>query len=92
MQQSRNLVDRRQVYQRNYRSGFNVGEQGDFFSSRLCYLMIGANNKDIGLQANRTHFLNRMLGRFGLGLTGGGNVRHQRQVNEHGVIGPYLES
>ena len=42
---------------------------------------VGAHQQDIGLNADRLQFLDRMLGRLGLQFAGGRDIGHQRQVD-----------
>ena len=47
---------------------------------------VGADEQDVGRDADRAQFLDRMLGRLGLQLAGRRDVRHQRQVDVDGVV------
>ena len=46
---------------------------------------VGAHQQDVGRDADRAQFLDRMLRRLGLQLAGGRNVGHQRQVDVDGA-------
>ncbi len=52
--------------------------------------VVGPADQHIGLQADGAQFLDRMLGRLGLGLAGGGDIGHQGQVHQHGAARPDL--
>ncbi len=64
----------------------DVAEQAELAPLFLRNLAVGAAQQDIRLDADRTQFLDRMLGRFGLELAGTGNERQQRQVDVDGVV------
>ena len=80
MQHARNFVDGVSVFQWNNRTLFHVGEQGDLLQRRRINFVVGTADQHIRLQTDGAHFFNRVLSRLGFGFTGGGNVRHQRQV------------
>ena len=47
---------------------------------------VGADEKDVGRDADGAQFLDRVLRRLGLQLAGGRDVGHQRQVHVDGVV------
>ena len=49
--------------------------------------MARSERQTLRLQADGAQLLHRMLGWLGLGFAGGGDVRHQRQVHQHGALG-----
>ena len=44
-------------------------------------MAIGAADQDVGLDSDRQQLLDRVLGRLGLELVGGGDVGHERDVD-----------
>ena len=64
---------------------FHITEQGNFAFFIFWQHVFHAAHQDVRLQTNRTHFFDRMLGRFGFDFTRGGDVRHVRQMHKQGV-------
>ena len=54
--------------------------------------MVGAAHQHVRLQADGAQLLDRVLSRLGLGLTSGGDVRHQGQVHQHGALGAHFHT
>lgn len=92
VQDARDLVDGVGVFQADDRALFNVGELGDLATRRDVDRVIGAADQHVWLQADGTQFLDRVLGRLGLGFAGGGDVRHQCQVHQHRALGADFET
>ena len=76
----------------DYRTLFNVGKQRDLVPRGHVDRVVGAADQHVRLQADGAQFLHRVLSRFGLGFAGGGDVRHQRQVHQHGALGAYFDT
>ena len=87
VQDARNLVDGIGVRQADHRTLFDVGKQRNLAPRRHVDGAIGAADQHVRLQADGAQLLHRMLGWLGLGFAGGGDVRHQRQVHQHGALG-----
>ena len=90
MQHQRNAVDGVGILQRNDGTFFNVGEKRDLAPLHLLQLDLAAADQNIGLDADRTQLFDTVLGRLGLCLAGGLDVRHQRQVHENRTTRPQL--
>ena len=86
------LVDGVDVFQRDHRTFFDVGEQRDLATRRGIDRVVGAADQHIGLQADGAQLLDRVLGRLGLGLAGSGDVRDQGQVHQHGALGAHFDA
>ena len=89
-QHAGNAIDRIGVQQRDDRPLLHVGEQGYFLASALLDVHGAAAQQDIGLQANRSQFLDRVLGGLGLDLAGGSDIGHQGQVHQQGAAGAHF--
>ena len=87
-----NAIDSVDILQTDHRPLLNVGEQGDLAPRGLVDRVVGTAYQHIRLHADGAQFLDRVLGRFGLGFAGGGNVRHQGQVHEHGALGTHFHT
>ena len=81
----RHVIDALHVERLDHRLGADVAEQRDFAPLVLRQRPVGAAQQDVGLNADRSQFLDRVLGGLGLELAGAWNVGHQRQVDEGGV-------
>ena len=85
-------IDGINVFQTDNRTLFHVGEQRDLAARGQVDRVIRAADQYVGLQADGAQLLHRVLGRLGLGLASGGDVRHQRQVHQHGALGTHFYS
>ncbi|MND60290.1 hypothetical protein D3C80_515140 [compost metagenome] len=92
VQDARDLVDGIGVFQRDYRTFFDIGELRDLATRRHIDRVVGAADQHVWLQADGTQFLHRVLGRLGLGFAGSGDVRHQCQVHQHRALGADFET
>ncbi|SVJ79044.1 Uncharacterised protein [Klebsiella pneumoniae] len=54
--------------------------------------MVGTADQHVRLQADGAQLLDRVLGRLGLGLAGGGDVRDKGQVHQHRALGADLDA
>ena len=68
----------------------NVAEQRYLAAFASRNILLATAQDHIGLDTDTLQFLDGMLGRLGLQLTRGFQVRHQRQVQEHGAFAPEL--
>ena len=68
----------------------HVAEQRDFGLQVARQKPPGAAQQDIGLDAELQQILDAVLGGLGLQLAGGGDVRHQREVDEQGVVAAFV--
>src|SRR5690554_1520852 len=87
-----NAVDGVGIRQADHRTLFDVGEQGDLAAGSQIDRMIGAAHQYVRLQTDGAQFLDRVLGRLGLGFAGGGDEGHQSQVHEHGAAGAHFQA
>ncbi|MNQ48179.1 hypothetical protein D3C85_620460 [compost metagenome] len=87
VEDARNLVDGVGVRQADHRTLFDVGEQGDLAPRGHVDGDFRTADQHVRLQADGAQLLDRVLGRLGLGLAGGGDVRHQGQVHQHRALG-----
>ncbi len=62
----------------------HVAEQRDLLALGFRDLAVGAAHQDVGLDADRAQLFHRVLRGLGLELAGGGDPRHERQVDEDG--------
>ena len=90
VQHQRNAIDGIGILQRDDRTLFDVGEQRDLAPLALLELDFAAADQDIGLDTDRAQLLDAVLGRLGLGLAGGLDVGHQRQVHEQRAVGTHF--
>ena len=79
---NRHLIDRVDIQRLNHRFRTDIAEQRDLAPGIGGDLAVAAAEQDIRLNADALQFLDRMLGRLGLQLTGRGNPGHQRQMHE----------
>jgi hypothetical protein len=61
----------------------HVGEQRDLAALAIGQRLLAAAQQHVGLDADAAQFLHRVLGRLGLQLARGRDVRHQGEVHEH---------
>ena len=59
----------------------HIAEQRQLAAFSFRDLAVGAHKQDIGVNAERLQFLDRMLGRLGLQLAGGRDIGHERQMD-----------
>ena len=90
VQQQRDLVDVVGVHGRDHGPLLDVGEQRDLAPLLVRQLVAAAAQQHVGLDADRTQFLDRVLGGLGLDLAAADD-RHQRQVHEHAVVAAELD-
>ncbi len=64
----------------------HVAEQRQLAPLALRDRPVGAAEQDVGLDADRAQFLDRMLGRLGLQFAGAGDERQQRQMDVDRVV------
>ena len=82
----RNLVDRAHVGALDDRAEFDVAEQRDLALHVVGDRMLAAKNEHVGLDTDLHQLAHRVLRRLRLELTGGGDVRHQREMHEDRVL------
>ena len=90
VQLDRQLVQHVHVLHRDHRALGNVGEQGDLAPLAIGQRLLAAAQQHVGLDADRTQLLDRVLGRLGLQLARGGDPRHQGEVHEQRLVRPAL--
>ena len=78
----RHVVDGGHVQRLDHRLGPHVAEQRDLLPFGCRHLAVAAAKQDVGLDADRAQFLDRVLRRLGLELPGAGDERHQGEVDE----------
>src|SRR3546814_332491 len=86
VQPHRDLVDVVQVHDRDHGLFRDVGERGDLAPLAVGQRLLAAAQQHVGLDADRTQLLDRVLGGLGLELAGRGDVRHQGQVHEQRLV------
>ena len=86
VQLQRHLVDRLHVEGGEDRARVDVAEERDLVLHVLGDLAIRAAQQDVGLDADLAQLLDRVLGRLGLQLAGGGDVGDQGEVDVDGVL------
>jgi hypothetical protein len=86
------FVDVVHVHGRDHGVDRHVGEQRDLAPLALRQRPVGAAQQHVRLDADRQQLLDRMLGRLGLHLARGADVRHQRQVQVHRALAPELDA
>ena len=64
----------------------HIAEQRELAPLVLRDRTVGAAEQNVGLDADRAQFLDRVLGRLGLELAGAGDERQQRQVDVDRVV------
>src|SRR5690606_29863109 len=83
----RDLVDVVHVHHRDHSLLGDVGEGGDLAPLAVGQRLFAAAQQHVGLDADRAQLLHRVLGGLGLELAGGGDPRHQGEVDEHRLVG-----
>ena len=86
-QDLRHVVDARRIHAIDHAFGIHVAHQGDLVLDGLIQRTVGTQDQRIRGDAELTQHHHGMLGRLGLELMGGGDVRHQRDMHEHAVLG-----
>ena len=86
MKAQRNLVDRAHVGAFDDRAEFHVAEQRDLALDVFRDRTFGADDENVRLNTDLHQLAHRVLRGLGLELTGRGDVRHQREVNEDRVL------
>ncbi len=81
LEQERHLVDRVRGLGRDDCLGRDVGEQGDLLADLVADRTVRAEHDHVGLDADAAQLLDRVLGRLGLELAGGGQLGQQRHVH-----------
>ena len=84
----RDLVDRVRRHGRDDGLGRDVGEQGDLLADLVADRVVGAEDDDVGLDADPAQLLDRVLGRLRLELAGRGQRREERHVDVQDVAPP----
>ena len=69
----------------------DVGEERDLPALVVRQRAVGAAQQHVGLDTDLAQLLHRVLRGLGLDLAGGGDVRHQREVDEAGVVAADLD-
>ena len=82
----RHVVDVRHVERLDDRALAHIAEQRQFAALFLGDGAVGADQQNVGRDADAAQFLDRMLGRLGLQFAGRRDVGHQRQVHVDGVV------
>src|SRR5207248_808506 len=82
----RNFVDRRHVLRRDDRFFVDVAEEGDLALDVRIEEAVGAAEKDVRLNSNRSQIANAVLRRLRLELAGGADERNQCQVNVERIV------
>src|SRR5438067_2145624 len=80
VQDRRDVVDRRCVGAGDHALGFDVAHQADLALEPGADLPVRAADQRVGLEADAAQRGDRVLGRLGLQLAGGGDVGNQRDV------------
>ena len=80
------FVDRGDVFGGDDGFVFDVAEQGDLRLDVFGEEAVGAAEQDVGLNSDAEQFFDRVLGGLGLEFLGGGDERHQRDVDEERVL------
>ncbi len=92
VQHQRDLVDRVLVGQRHHAVAAHVGEHRQLVAGGAADRLLGAADQDVGLDPDLAHLHHRVLGRLGLDLAGGLDIRQQGQVHAHGVARVELQA
>ncbi|MNI07338.1 hypothetical protein D3C73_603450 [compost metagenome] len=83
---NRNVIDIGDIERLDDGAFAHVAEQRKLAAFRFRDFPVGAHQQDVGMNAERLQFLDRMLRRLGLQFAGCRNIRHQGQVNvDHGA-------
>src|SRR5262252_2662608 len=86
----RHGVDIVRVARFDHRARAHVAEQGELGALAVGDRPVGTAQQDVGLNADRAQFLDRMLGRLGLEFARAGNERQERQVDVDGMMAGQL--
>ncbi len=86
----RHGIDVVDVARLDHRAFAHVAEQRELAALFLRDRPVGAAQQDVGLDADREQFLDRMLGRLGLQLAGARDVGHQREMDVDRVVARQL--
>ena len=81
LEEQRDLVDRLGGLGRDDGVGGDVGEEGDLLADLVTDRSIGAEDDDIGLDADAAQLLDRVLGGLRLELARGGQLGQERHVD-----------
>ena len=87
----RNFVNVPHIRRRNHARFSHVAEQRDFRFQIGAKLAVAAANQNIRLNSDAEHFLHAVLRGLGLQFASGGDIRHQRQMNENNIFGAQLQ-
>ncbi len=82
----RDFIDARDVAGGDDGGLFDVAEEGDFAAHLAGNGAVGAAEQNVGLDADREHLFNGVLGGLGLQLLRGGDPGDERDVDEDGVV------
>ena len=82
----RDLVDRLHVRALDHAAEVHVAEERDLALDVGGERALGAADQDVGLDSDLHQLAHRVLRRLGLELARGGDVRHQREVDEDRVL------
>ena len=85
-QDLRHVVDARRVHAVDHALRVDVAHERDLVLDGLVERAVGAQHERVGRNAELAQHHHGVLGRLGLELVGGGDVRHQRDVHEHAVL------
>ena len=88
LEQERDFVDGVGGLGRDDRLGRDVGEQRDLLADLVADRVVGAQDDDVGLDADAAQLLDRVLGGLGLELARGGQRGEQRDVDVQHVRPP----
>ena len=86
VEHERDLIDRGGVGSAHHAGDRHVAQQGDLLLEVATDRPIGTAHDRVGLQTQRAHLLDGVLGRLGLELAGGTDERHQRDVHERAAV------
>ena len=89
-ERQRHLVDGVHVPGLDDALGLQVAEQGDLLAQVRRQGAVAAAQQDVGRDADRAQLTDRVLGRLGLELVGGGDVGHQGEVDVDRVVLAHL--
>ena len=87
MIRERHVVDRGDVAGLDHRGLADVAEQRELAALLTRNLAVGAAEQDIGLDADRAQFGDRVLGRLGLQLARCRDIGQQRRISAARAIG-----
>ncbi|MNS95782.1 hypothetical protein D3C72_1300540 [compost metagenome] len=92
LEQGRDLVDGVDVLHGDDGALRHVAEQGDLGTLVGRDGAIGAADQHVWLDPDGEQLFDGVLGRLGLHFAGGGQIRHQGQVHEHGIVAAHFGS